>query len=445
MTVLPDALPRHGPESEPSEVTSGYVGALLGKYRVLGLLGSGGMGLVFRVQHLELEREFALKTLRREWAGDSAARLRFLSEVRALAAIRSEYVVPIVDAGTLPDGAPYFVMEALHGRTLRELLACEEHLAASRVIQIGIHVCLGLARVHAAGFIHRDLKPENLFVARTEHDSEKTSILDFGIVRKDNSDCVATSAGILIGTARYMAPEQVNSDAKLGPAADIFSLGTILYECVAGFSPFEDVTVERRIFKIANSDFSPLSEVDQALPADLILAIHRAMSHSPEDRYESAAAFAGALARCQHGQTWPVDADMTLARPRFVPGFQSHYSRELEREEPSTSKRARKVFWSAIVACALLATLDRLVYSRTGLRPHVDAARATSAIDRQPGPQAPVERPMFAIASAPTSSPQAASAPPTPVRRLKQPKSSSRSVPREALESDWASFIESRH
>ena len=362
---LPNAFRGADRQKGPCDLPHSLVGTVVDKYRVLELIGSGGMGIVFRVQQVELGREFALKTLRLEWSGDAVARSRFRGEVRALASIRSEYVVPIVDAGTFADGAPYFVMELLHGRTLCDILADEEHLAAPRVIQIGIQVCLGLAKIHAAGLVHRDLKPENLVIAPTEDGSEKTSILDLGVVRKENSEAVQTTPGTLVGTMRYMAPEQLSSDAKTGPAVDIFALGTILYECVAGLSPFEDSTLERSIFKIVNADFYPLSEAEHSVPNDLVVAIHRAMSRRPEDRYEDASVFAGALARCRHSRAYVSDR-LCATQPTFTTGSGANGLPTRVLVGRANLVRLFKVAWPLFVVSAVLVAFSRLGASTPG-------------------------------------------------------------------------------
>lgn len=269
------------------------IGSRIGVYRVLGLLGSGGMGDVYEVLHEPLGRRFALKLLRPDLAADAETLARFHREPRAVAKLVSEHVVSIVDCGQLNDGTPYFVMERLYGSDLRRLLDEQGALPISRAVHLTIDACRGLDCAHRQGLIHRDLKPENLFVTTRDDGQDLCKLLDFGVVKsaQDNS----TRPGSIIGTTRYMAPEQLGLDVPLSPRSDLFSLGVILYECLTGRSPFDGDTVERVLFKIMTERETPIRQLRPEVPEELEALVQRMLAKNPDERPESALSFAKAL------------------------------------------------------------------------------------------------------------------------------------------------------
>jgi len=282
-----------GLDDELRSAEQDLVAARIGAYRVLTRLGAGGMGEVYEVEHAELGRRFALKVLRAELRHDSETRARFHREPRAMAQLVSEHVVGIVDCGELRDGTPYFVMERLYGSDLRRLLGEQGVLPVARVASLGVDACLGLACAHRAGLVHRDLKPENLFVTVRDDGRDLCKLLDFGIVKsaRDNN----TRPGAVLGTTRYMAPEQLGLDVPVSPQTDLFALGVILYECLAGRTPFEGDTVERVLFKIMSEPEVPILELRPEIPEGLANLVSRALSKKPEDRPISALQMAEAL------------------------------------------------------------------------------------------------------------------------------------------------------
>lgn len=177
-------------------------------YRLVKKLGEGAVGEVFEAEHCSLGHAVAVKVLHTHLLSRARTRQRFQSEARALARIDSEYVVRVLDYGTLDDGRPFTVMELLKGVDMRALLAYEHRVSIARGVRLVQDACRGLAAAHAAGFIHRDLKPENLFVARRPDGSERCKVIDFGVAREVNASPV-TAEGTLVGTTRYMTPEQV--------------------------------------------------------------------------------------------------------------------------------------------------------------------------------------------------------------------------------------------
>jgi len=269
------------------------LGAQVGPYRVVGFLGAGGMGEVYEVEHERLGRRFAMKTLRPELSTDRETLTRFHRESRAVAQLLSEHVVSIVDVGALEDETPYFVMERLYGTDLRRLLNQEGVLPVARVAHLGVDACRGLACAHTAGLVHRDLKPENLFLTSRDDGQDLLKLLDFGVVKSAHDN--TTRPGAMIGTTRYMAPEQLGLEVPVSPQTDLFALGVILYECLAGQSPFQGDTIERVLFKIMSERETPLRELRPEVPDAFATLLSRALSKNPSDRPESALAFAEAL------------------------------------------------------------------------------------------------------------------------------------------------------
>lgn len=283
-----------GAPTKPAALT---VGATIGdRYEVVGIIGSGGMGEVYEVLHLGLRKTFALKCLKESALSDERATERFVREIRSLAAVHSEFVVAINDCGQLANGSPFLVMERLAGRDLRKLLRDSVALSTPRALKLAIDACLGLNAIHEAGLVHRDLKPENLFVKRVSGESERCVVLDFGIAKVVGTG--STTPHSLLGTLKYMSPEQIADPASVGPASDIYSVGAILYEALAGRPPHVAETEPELMFQILHRDAPPLEslvpDADRAVCAVLRRCLHR----SPASRFASALALAAALGSC---------------------------------------------------------------------------------------------------------------------------------------------------
>jgi len=257
-----------------------------GRYRVVKLLGSGGMADVYEVEHCELQRRFALKLLREDVAKSASLKARFEREVRTVASLVSEYIVAIVDCGVAERGAPYFVMERLYGVELRRLLQEQGALPIPRALHLSIDVCHALHVAHAAGVVHRDVKPENLFLVQSDARAEQCRVLDFGVAKLSGEN--PTLPGALVGTARYMAPEQISMGTQLGPATDVFALGVILFECLSGKPPFDGDSFERVLFKIVNDAPPDLQRLRPEISQDLVRLVEHMLAKDPEHRPQSA-------------------------------------------------------------------------------------------------------------------------------------------------------------
>jgi serine/threonine-protein kinase len=251
------------------------------------------MGEVYAAEHVRLGKQAAVKFLRDELTSDRSCVERFGREVRALAGLRDAHVVEVLDCGEVSNGTPYFVMERLFGQDLGRVIAGAP-LDVARTLRLGLDTCAGLAAVHAAGLVHRDIKPANLFLVEGRR-RELTKILDFGVAKVATG---STRGGAILGTIRYMAPEQLMDSAAVGPACDLYGLGAVLYHCLAGRPPHVADTEPRLMFAILNQQPEPLRKLRPDLPPALTALIDRALTSFPGDRPSSADEFYDALEAC---------------------------------------------------------------------------------------------------------------------------------------------------
>jgi serine/threonine protein kinase len=293
MSPAPNSAPGPSMPFPPGTVIAG------GKYRVHRLLGEGGMGWVVVATHLQLEQRVALKFMRSSTNPEAVA--RFLREARAAARIQSEHVARVSDVGTLENGAPYLVMEYLEGEDLGQLIDAKGALPEYLALDYAIQACEGLAEAHAAGIIHRDLKPANLFLARRTDGSVRVKLLDFGISKLapapgSQPEINMTSTQGLMGSPLYMSPEQMRSSRTVDQRADIWSMGTIIYEMLAGRSPFDGTTLPEVCAHILADEPASLRSFQPELSPELEAIVMRCLEKKPERRYPDVAALAHALA-----------------------------------------------------------------------------------------------------------------------------------------------------
>src|SRR5215204_4763187 len=239
------------------ETKDPFVGRILDdKYCVEEQLAAGGMGAVYRARHLQMNRPVAIKFLHQRLVADEAARGRFQIEARTAVKLRHPNAVSVTDFGQTSEGCVYIVMELLEGRTLREILNREAPIETARATSIMLQASGAVAAAHDAGIIHRDLKPSNILVTQSADQPALVKVLDFGIATfsaDDDEDApVLAQTNTVIGTPRYMSPEQhIGND--LTPATDVYSLGVILYEMLAGMVPFSGSTPAEIAQKQANN------------------------------------------------------------------------------------------------------------------------------------------------------------------------------------------------
>ncbi len=263
-------------------------GVTVGRYQILGLLGEGGMGMVWSATHLALRKPVVIKVLRRELASNREARSRFLREGEAAARVRHPHVVEILDVGMRAD-VPYLVMEHLEGEDLATRIVRERVLPVAELVEVMLPVCAGVSAAHEEGVVHRDLKPENLFLARTREGATHPKVLDFGISRvvDDHSGRVRTNTAVMLGTPEYMSPEQARGERVIDDRSDQYSLGVILYECATGSLPIPQGAPFAVLSRVVAGQFPRPRAVRPELAEAFEAIILRAMALRPEERFPS--------------------------------------------------------------------------------------------------------------------------------------------------------------
>lgn len=269
-----------------------------GKYRLIRLIGEGGMGSVFEARHEYLGSAVALKFLDPELARRSGLVARFLREARVSATVQSPHIVQVSDVDESSTGLPYIVMEILHGESLQTLLARVGKLAFDTSLDFSVQILNGLEAAHNAGIVHRDLKPDNVFVVPTRQGS-LVKLLDFGIAKLRVSEEFQrglTRPGVLMGTPEYMAPEQAFSADTADHRADLYALGVIMFEMLTGRRPIPGDDPRIMAAVVLSGKVPLLTDVDPSMPAGLATAIARALHGKPADRFASAAEMRAAIA-----------------------------------------------------------------------------------------------------------------------------------------------------
>jgi phosphate ABC transporter phosphate-binding protein len=262
----------------------------LAHYRVVKLLGKGGMGMVFLADDTHLDRRVALKVVRQEMANDAELRQRFIREAKTTASVKSDHIITIHQVSQHND-LPFLAMEYLEGESLDDALRRDPHPDLALVLRIGREVALGLAAAHERGLVHRDIKPANIFL---EAPNRRVKILDFGLARPARVPSDLTQPGMIIGTPDYMSPEQADGDA-VSERSDLFSLGCVLYRMLSGEKPFDGNTTLAVLKAVALKDPKPLREANPAVPPALAELVKRLMAKEPKERPASAREVAEAL------------------------------------------------------------------------------------------------------------------------------------------------------
>jgi serine/threonine protein kinase len=346
-TIPPAPRPADGVDSEYLEILEPPQApdelGRLGPYRVLRVLGAGGMGVVFEAEDPALSRRLAVKAMLPGLAAGKAARERFLREARSAAALEHDNIVPIYQVGE-DRGVPVIAMPFLKGEPLDARLHREGALPATEVVRIGREVARGLAAAHEKGLIHRDIKPANIWL---EGDEGRAKVLDFGLARSA-ADQQLTQTGAIIGTPAYMSPEQA-AGKKLDSRSDLFSLGAVLYRMAAGRQPFEGADTISTLMAVSTEEPAPPSEVNPRVPEGLSGLIMDLLEKAPEGRPVSAREVIEALSALEAG-TAPA-RPARAARPRW--------RRETKAEElpapPAPSGGMLR--WALIVGGSLLLIL----------------------------------------------------------------------------------------
>ncbi len=354
-----------------------------GRYRLLRPIARGGMATVWLGEDTLLARRVAIKTLHQDLAGEASVRTRFRNEAISSASIEDPGIVAIYDAGD-DDGVVYIVMEYVEGRDLRRLLDERGTLSAGAAAHIAEQVALALDQAHAHGVVHRDVKPANVLLAA----DGRVKVTDFGIAKAASVGDDLTTTGTVLGTARYLAPEQVRGDPT-DARVDVYATGLLLYEMLAGRLPFAgDTDMATALARLTG----PPAPLPPSVPRGLAAVVDRCLADDPSDRYPTAAALAEALALGAQGDvTAPNEVTSTLrARPRPP-------SRPEPKVAPATRPRrpGRALAWTALALLLVgAAGLGAYVLTRAN-RPSSAAApspRIASASDFNPlgdGPENP--------------------------------------------------------
>ena len=253
-------------------------------FRILRLLGQGGMGVVYLAEDTRLRRQVALKTLKPELAARPQARERFLREARLAATIEHDHVVPIYHVGEA-DGVPFLAMPFLKGQSLEEMIKGGRKWTPVQIVRLGMQIAEGLAAAHARGLIHRDIKPGNLWVEPTG--GGRVKILDFGLARPSEEDVGLTRSGVILGTPAYMAPEQAKGE-KVDARADLYSLGVVLYRLATGKLPLKGSDTYSMLMALATEQPRPVQELAPELPPALAKLIMRLLAKDRNQRPASA-------------------------------------------------------------------------------------------------------------------------------------------------------------
>jgi serine/threonine-protein kinase len=288
--------------------TEVYQAKKLNQYRLVKLIGSGGMGDVYLAEHQMMKRPCALKLIRPDKAADARALARFTQEVQSTAKLSHPNTIEIYDYGRTDDGTFYYVMEYLPGMSLQDLIERYGPMPAERVIFLLRQACGALAEAHASGLIHRDLKPANIFSASRGGRFDVAKLLDFGLV-KDVSDDEGIPQGItrentVQGTPLYMAPEQVMARTGIDHRIDIYAMGGVAFTLLTNRPPFERDSRIAVMAAHAHDPVTPPSQWIPSIPKDLEAVILKCLAKKADDRYQDALSLEKALAACESANEW---------------------------------------------------------------------------------------------------------------------------------------------
>jgi eukaryotic-like serine/threonine-protein kinase len=284
---------------------------LAGRYRVDRVIGRGGMGIVVKATHVQLEHPVAIKLLQPGLVHRGEVVQRFLREAQLASRLTSEHVARVIDLGTLDSGAPFMALEYLEGQDLSRVPRSQRTIGG--IVDLVLQACEALAEAHALGIVHRDIKLANLFVTRRADGSPLLKVLDFGSSKSVLSSPLTTVRTVL-GTPAYMSPEQIRCSRTADHRSDIWSLGIVLYRLLQGAPPFDGDTFRGVAFRVVHE---PLPRLSVAVPSGLAEVVHRCLQKDPARRFQDAAELAHALA--PHAQS-QIQAAISMERTRRTLG-----------------------------------------------------------------------------------------------------------------------------
>ncbi len=395
------------------------------KYQIESIIGRGGMGVVFGARHVQLRERVAIKVLLVGTSSRGAFTSRFLREAQVAAQLRNEHIARVADVGTLTDGTPFMVMEFVEGNDLQEVLRRDGKLPVDRAVEYIVQACEGLAEAHANGVVHRDLKPPNLFLTQRTDGSELIKILDFGISKLLSAEQPVsdlTETGVVMGSPKYMSPEQFGTVNEVGTRADVWALGAILYELATGKRAFDEPTLATLCARvISGAPPRPMREHSSEVPDALERAVFRCLRLEQEERPADVAELASELLQ----SVGALDAESRAAKIRATLGR-------------SAEKRPRAADPSSARMTSVAGASASIQSSEAAGAPSRSAERAAppSAATPTPGTPSP---------SSPRATPPS-TATPTPGTRVRGPARSGKPLiefpgPRENLKpvTEWRS------
>lgn len=313
--------------------------AQIGRYKILSDIGEGAMATVYKAYDPGIDRTLALKILKPESCQNTDVLTRFLREARAAGSLNHPNIVTVFDVGQV-ENRPYIVMELLEGQTLEQVLDSDQKLAPEKIVSIGIQLANALHYAHENGIVHRDIKPSNILLSNSD---SMVKIADFGIARINNPDnAEQTQVGMMLGTPRYMSPEQVKGE-KVDGRSDLFSVGVMLYQLLTGEKPFRGATMATLIREITDGTVPPLRSIDPTLSPSLQHIVSKLLNKSPDKRFQTGADLARALTRERQSIIEELDQKN---RNKYVP---------------------LKLKWTALMALMIAATMTFsgfLIYQR---------------------------------------------------------------------------------
>src|SRR5688572_12741437 len=298
-------------------------GSVLGSYRLIDVIGEGGMGVVYVAEHMRLGRKVAIKTLRSEYSNNALAVRRFFSEARAVNRICHQNIVEITDFVEQPGADNYYIMELLQGTTLARVIdhAGIMPIPVERSVAIMVQVAAALEAVHTAGIIHRDLKPDNVFLIERGGTRDFVKVLDFGVAKlietPEQVSVHQTAAGQILGTPEYMSPEQASAQS-VTTQTDVYSFGVLLYELVTGRRPVTGKSFGEIVVKHLTATPIPARKVKglpHDIPVELVDLILACLAKEPGDRPQGMHAVAERLEAIAEAYGWPLTSTLDVPRP----------------------------------------------------------------------------------------------------------------------------------
>lgn len=368
---------------DPDDPLIGTV--LAGRYVVKRRIGEGGMGLVYEAVHRDIDKRVAIKVLRDDLSRRPEVVARFRQEAKSASRIGHENIVDISDFGETPSGASYFIMEFLEGEDLANVLGREATVEAGRACSIVLQCCRALSATHAKGIVHRDIKPENIFLTTRDGVPDFVKIVDFGIAKMSDIETEGapgrklTKTGMIFGTPEYMSPEQA-AGKELDHRVDIYALGIILYECLAGRVPFIGDTFMGVLTQHLFADLPPIEEInsDAEVSPELELVIRKALAKDPDDRYQDTEELAEAIRFALDGRLSPATARTPPSAPGRPP---------VRDTDPIPRRRTRRwplaaAFFAAVGVLAWVALEDGAAHESRAVAN--DAVAKTSLVPARP-------------------------------------------------------------